>query len=151
MTWVQNGMEHPALRRNGILNHGVKKTVFDYRGKSFEYEQLGAWRRQCLEGGRIDRRWDHSHGTAARCFCNTGSRRRNQRTGANPEKVEACPGGPEWHRYSEVVVNVTLPPITGLSVLTHDFSKAVKQAVYKVLKKNFVARNSYTKTANTLK
>ena len=36
--------------RNGILNHGVKKTVFDYSGKSFEYEQLGAWRRQCSDG-----------------------------------------------------------------------------------------------------
>ena len=28
----------------------MKKTVFDYRGKSFEYEQLGAWCRQCSEG-----------------------------------------------------------------------------------------------------
>jgi hypothetical protein len=37
------------------------------------------------------------------------------------------------------------------AVLTHDFSKAVKQAVYKVFKRNFVARNSYTKTANILK
>jgi hypothetical protein len=36
-------------------------------------------------------------------------------------------------------------------VLTHDFSKAVKLAVCKVFRKNFVASNSYTKSANTLK
>lgn len=44
-----NGKPCPSCR-NGILNHGVKKTVFDYRGKSFEYEQLGAWCGQCSEG-----------------------------------------------------------------------------------------------------
>jgi hypothetical protein len=37
------------------------------------------------------------------------------------------------------------------SVLTHDFSKAVKLAVCKVFRKNFVASNSYTKSVNTLK
>jgi hypothetical protein len=37
------------------------------------------------------------------------------------------------------------------SALTHDFSKAVKLAVCKVFRKNFVASNSYTKSANTLK
>jgi putative zinc finger/helix-turn-helix YgiT family protein len=49
MSTKWNGEPCPSCR-NGILNHGVKKTVFDYRGKSFEYEQLGAWCRQCPEG-----------------------------------------------------------------------------------------------------
>ena len=49
MSTKWNGEPCPSCR-NGILNHGVKKTVFDYRGKSFEYEQLGAWCRQCSEG-----------------------------------------------------------------------------------------------------
>ena len=43
-----NGKPCPSCR-NGVLNHGAKKTVFDYRGKSFEYEQLGAWCDQCSE------------------------------------------------------------------------------------------------------
>jgi hypothetical protein len=37
MSTKWNGKPCPSCG-NGILNHGVKKTAFDYRGKSFEYE-----------------------------------------------------------------------------------------------------------------
>ncbi len=36
--------------KHGIFRHGVKQSVFEYRGKILQYEQPGAWCSQCSEG-----------------------------------------------------------------------------------------------------
>jgi HTH-type transcriptional regulator/antitoxin MqsA len=49
MTEQWNGKTCPECFE-GTLKHGTKRTAFEYRGHTLEYEQTGAWCDHCGEG-----------------------------------------------------------------------------------------------------